>query len=331
MRIAISTSTVHGPANPGAPLPAQLLGTLALDTPDRDGRSYVSAASGLATAGGAAWVVSDELGELIRYDQLAAPGRLVPGLRHHKKKPDLESVLAIPARDGHTTLVAFGSGSKGDHSRDHALVREVDAAGHAVGHAVTASLKPLYDALRSQLRDGPNIEAAVLRGSELLLFHRGRAAGDRNVIFHLDAERAVTALRGGGKVDDDLIRGTTEVDLGELGGERLGFSDAHLLADGRIAFVASAEASDNLHGDGGTIKGSAVGILDANLAVQQLRPIAGPPRKVEGIVPTSDLASTGLLGRAALIAAHAGPLSFTLVTDPDDARQASELLLVDLG
>lgn len=296
-------------------------GRLQLGTPDKDGRPFISAASGLAAAGGAAWVVSDENGMLGRFDRLARPGALLPGLDNDKKRPDMESLVSIPQADGSSMLVAFGSGSKDDHTRDRALVQQVDASGATSGAPAEASLTGLYKELRSRLPMGTNIEGLALRdgadGAELLVFHRGRLDGDANTIFRLDAARAIDALRDGGKLHGDLVLGQTQVDLGSLHGERLGFADAKVLDDGRIAFVASAEGSDDANGNG-EIKGTAVGILDASFAVQSLRPLDGPPRKVEGIELTSKLDPT------------ASATSLTLVTDPDDAAAAAELLTVDL-
>ncbi len=300
------------------PVHARAAGTLALAAPDRDGRMHVSAASGLAAWGGAAWVVSDEYGELVRFDSLAARGTLLPGLRHHKKRPDLESILAVPQAAGGALLVAFGSGSKANGTRDRALVQAVDGAGALSGAPVEADLGPLYDALRRQLADRAlNVEGLALRdgaaGAELLVFHRGQDAGQVNTIFRLDATRAIEALRAGGRLDSAALLGAHQLDLGTIGGQQLGFADAHVLADGRVAFVASGERAD------GTITGSVVGLLDSSFAVLALRPLDGPARKVEGLQPTRTLDPT------------ASATSFTLVTDPDDAARAAEVLVVDLA
>ena len=217
--------------------------------------------------------------------------------------------------------MALGSGSKHNGTRDRALVQAVDAAGQVSGAPREANLAPLYDALREQLAGRDlNVEGIALRdgaaGAELLVFHRGQERGQTNTIFRLDAARAIEALRVGGSVDRSVLLGAHEVDLGTLGGERLGFADAQVLADGRIAFVASAESA-SLSGNG-TIRGSAVGLLDASFALQALRPLDGPPRKLEGMQATRDFGA-------------GGALAFTLVTDPDDPARAAELLRVDLG
>lgn len=323
----VSAPTVVPPSSRGItavdvrPIDPRLDGRLSLGAPDSSGRNHVSAASGLASAGGAAWIVSDEYGELARFDRLDQPGRLFPGLAPAKRKPDLESLLRIPQGDSGSLLVAFGSGSSKSGTRSAALVQAVDGAGALAGGPVRADLAPLYAALAGRLPKGLNIEGLALRdgehGGELLLFHRGMIDGDVNTIFTIDAARAIDALRAGRQLDADLLLSQHSVDLGTLGGERLGFADAHMLDDGRIAFIASAEGADE-HGDG-PIKGSAIGIMDPSFAVTALRPLSGPPRKVEGIEPTRNLDPA------------APASSFTLVTDPDDPALAAELLTVDLA
>lgn len=302
------------------PLDPMLSGRLSLATADSTGRLHVSAASGLATAGGAAWVVSDEYGELARFDELTSAGTLLPGLAKARKKPDLESLVRIPDEAGRgSLLVAFGSGSA--KNRDRALVQSVNASGAAVGAPVAADLAPLFAALDGRLPLRPNFEGLALRqgaqGAELLLFHRGKTASDVNMVFRLHAARTIAALRAGAAVPADVVLGQAAVDLGMLDGDRLGFADARTLPDGRIAFVASAEGSDAT-GDG-PIKGSVVGILDSSFAVQALRPLSGPARKVEGLELTRELDRT------------ASPTSFTLVTDPDDPTSAAEVLTVDVA
>lgn len=330
MRISRTAADIVTPPSGGPrhvtvdtrPLAARADGRLTLTAPDRDRRSHVSAASGIAQAGGATWVVSDEYGELVRFDDPVRPGRLLPGLeRTSEKKPDLEAMLRVPHAQGGALLVAFGSGSKDDGTRSRALVQAVDGAGAVVGRPGEASLAPLYAELDRRLPLGPNVEGLAMRagaaGAELLVFHRGKVHGDVNVIFRLDAARAIDALRAGRPLDAGLVLGEHHVDLGELGGERLGFADAVSLGDGSVAFVASAEGEDG-SGDG-PIKGSVIGLLDANFTVTALRPLDGPPRKVEGILP----------------AAHVDPSAphsrFTLVTDADDPAVPSEVLSVDLA
>jgi len=301
------------------PLAPRVDGTLRLDGPDREGRTFVSATSGLTAVGGKLWAVSDEYGELLRFDRPDAPGHAHAGLSKQKGKPDLEAVTFVPASGAAPGMVvAIGSGSKADRAR--AVAQDVDAAGLPVGAPRAIDLAPLYASLAPHLPLGPNVEGLAVRsgadGAELLVFHRGKLAGDRNTIFRLDASSAVDALRRGVPIPPSAVRGHQVVDLGTLGGARLGFADATSLPDGRIAFVASSEGSDST-GDG-EIHGSVVGILERDLSVSALRPLTGPPRKVEGIELASRLDPTAPASR------------FVLVTDPDDPKAATERMTVEL-
>ena len=308
-----------GPNVDTRPLDPIVAGRLALGAPDATGRMHVSAASGLAAAGGSAWIVSDEYGELGWFADLAKPGLLLPGVPAGKKRPDFESLVRVPRAEGGDTLVAFGSGSKADRSR--VLVQDIDADGTVAARPVEGSVAPLFAAFDKVLPLEPNIEGLALRqgaaGAELLAFHRGKQAGDVNTIFRLDATRVLDALRAGRPVGADALLGHQSIELGTLGGERLGFADATALPDGRIAFVASAEGGEGV-GDG-TIKGSVLGVLGADLTLQSLRPLTGPARKVEGLERTRELDPA------------ASPTSFTLVTDPDEPTVAAEVLTVDVG
>lgn len=304
------------------PVSARANGTLALASPDASGREFVSAASGIAAAAGAAWVVSDEYGELARFDGIDRPGRLVPGLTPLRgKKPDLEAVLRLPALDASSgaTLLALGSGSAPTRNRG-ALV-QLDERGAMRGAVRAVDLARLYEAIDGQVPSSPNIEGAAWRdgrdGAELLLFHRGQLEGERNAIIRLDGQAVLDALRAGRPLPETAIRETRIFDLGMLGGAPLGFADARALPDGRIAFIASSEANDGSSGDG-EIRGSVAGMLDADLRLTALRPLAGPPRKAEGIELARELDPTAPADR------------FVVVTDPDSPRTPTELLTIDL-
>lgn len=303
------------------PLTPRVDGTLRLASPDAAGRSFVSAASGLAAApGGSAWVVSDEYGALVRFDALDAPGTLHAGLVHGEHKPDLEAVLVIDADASSgepAMLFAAGSGS-GTH-RNRGVVQDLDAAGAPLGAPREIDLKPLYARLAGTLPE-LNVEGMALRqtrtGAELLVFHRGQRLGNPNQIFRLDAAVAIDAMRRGGPLPASALAGVTQLDLGTIDGVPLGFADARALPDGRIAFLASAEDSQN--GPHGETLGTVVGLLDSQLNVTTLRPLTGPARKAEGIE------------LAAAFDASAGANELVLVTDPDDAAKPTERLRVDL-
>lgn len=301
-----------------APAPVQRLGTLRLGAPDASGRTFLSAASGIAAAGaGSFWAISDEYGELARFDALGAPGALVAGLppaEGKQHKPDLESITLLPG----SLLLAAGSGSK--PGRDRGVALQLDPNGRAVAPARVVDLGMLYAAAADRLGRPLNIEGMAVRqaasGAELLLMHRGMQRGDRNAIIRLDLAAVTGAIAAGRSVPSSAIRGHVELDLGTLRGAPLGLSDARTLPDGRTVFTASAEAGSATAD--GEILGSAIGILDEQLHLSLLRPLDGPPRKVEGI----ELAS--------LLDPAADPASFVLVTDPDAKDRPTEVLRVRL-
>ncbi|HEY1098109.1 MAG TPA: hypothetical protein VGF99_04245, partial [Myxococcota bacterium] len=105
----------------------------------------------------------------------------------------------------------------------------------------------------------------------------------------------------------------TGVDLGRIAGTRLTFTDATRHADGRVFFLAAAEASPNAIDDG-VVVGTAVGRIDgAALQVLPLLDERGAPLldKVEGIAFAAD-------GRC------------FVVVDKDDPDVPADLLIVGL-
>lgn len=328
MRITPPAPVVIPPRNAFAPVDTRPVtpvatGGLRLEGRDELGRDFMSEVSGLAAVGGAAWAISDEYGELVRYDSLTGRGRFVPGLAKRQKRPDLEAILRLPALDGAAggaTLLAIGSGSKVPW-RNRGVALQVDAAGQPVGAAREIDLTALYAEFDRRLPHQPNIEGAAWRdgkaGAELLLFHRGKLDDDVNAIFRLDGAAVLDALRSGAPLPAAAIRDEKHIDLGRIGDYRVGFSDARTLPDGRIAFVGSAEGNDAV-GDG-AILGSVIGILDADLRVTTVRPLEGPTRKVEGIEIARELDPSAPADR------------YVIVTDADDPKRPAEVLTIDLA
>jgi len=110
------------------------------------------------------------------------------------------------------------------------------------------------------------------------------------------------------------ILSLTALDLGTLGGLSLGVTDAVVLADGRIVYLAVAEDTPDGIADG-PVAGAAVGILaeDGGRWAQLVERDGTPSmRKVEGIVLNPDGTDGWLL------------------TDPDDASLPAELCRVEL-
>lgn len=305
------------PAVDRRPLAVHALGTLQV----AGGGRILDAASGLAAVGGTAWIVSDGDHDLLRFDDLARAGARVNGLPERADKYDLEALTTLPnAGAGRgAALLAVGSGSKA--GRDLGVLQDVDAAGAPAGPAMAVQLGPLYAALDDRLPDQLNVEGAAVRhgrsGWELLLFHRGLEPGSKSVVFVLDADAVARAARAGRAVAATAVRSQRVLELGALDGHQLAVSDADVLPDGRIVITATAETTDEAHRDGRII-GSAVGVLSSDLRLESLRPLTGPPRKVEGIEPARSFDPSAPADR------------YVLVTDADDKTRPSELLHVEL-
>ena len=110
-----------------------------------------------------------------------------------------------------------------------------------------------------------NIEGAVVRGESLLLFQRGNGApraglAPVNAVGSLDLSAFVRWLVGDAA---PTLREIRQVDLGESSTVPFGFTDACLIPDGRVAFLAGAEDSPDTYRDGEVV-GARFGILDAD-------------------------------------------------------------------
>ncbi|MBC7460799.1 MAG: hypothetical protein H7287_05510 [Thermoleophilia bacterium] len=303
------------------PLDVVADGRLTLAAEGPDGHAFVSGASGVATVGGASWVISDSSPQPARFGDWNAPGVVQSGLPERARRYDLETITTL-TRDarGGALLLSLGSGSKGD--RTVGFAQNVDATGAATSAPLRVDVAPLFKHLAKEVDGQLNIEGAAVRdalgGAELLLFNRGQSSDHASRVFVLDAAAVSDAIRSGTAVTSAVLRSSHAIDLGRLdNGARLAFSDAHALADGRIVFSASSETSAG--GGDGAITGSAIGILDRDLRVTVLHPLAGPPRKVEGITMARDLDPSAPADRVIMI------------TDPDDNTVAGERLHVDLG
>ena len=127
-------------------------------------------------------------------------------------------------------------------------------------------------------------------------------------MVEVDLERVVEAASERGAVSPNAIRDLNEVQLPEVGGWPLAFTDGLALADGTIAFTAVAEKTDDPVADA-PCAGSAVGRIDRKGKVVALEHLQGAP-KVEGIT---------LQGEKAW-----------LVTDQDDPSHPAQLLWIKL-
>ena len=296
-----------------------------------DRPAHVRAASGLAWFGDRLAVVQDDANFIALVDPatgLADPVPLPPGpggvrqfddSRGNKAdKLDLEAVVSV-RKGGAPMLLALGSGSTS--RRERVALLDPD------GTAAVLELPRFYSALRSThdfAGSELNIEGAVDLGHRLRLFARGNGAV-RGELLPVNATCDVEwpALREQLKHPDDApvptLLQVVQYDLSDIGGVKLGFTDAALLDTDRrdtrrVIYSAAAESSPDTVRDG-AVAGSAIGaIVDDGSAIRaSFTELTGPDgerlvAKVEGIALAQDAT-----GRA------------WVVLDRDDHSRASEL------
>lgn len=243
------------------------------------GHAFLSAASGMVVHGSKLYVVADDAHCLAVFDlDGPAQGHLIPlvagdlprdAAQRKKVKPDFEILLALPSPTG-TRLLALGSGSTAQRMRGAII----DLPGNGAPAEVRLiDLRPLFAAL-APLVPGVNLEGAVLRHDQLLLFNRGNMGqpGSQVVEVPMDAVLAGSAVPA-------TLR--AELNLPMLEGVPLTVTDACRLHDGRIFLSAVAEATADSYADGALL-GAAIVELDADFQVCSVQPLE-PPLKVEGL------------------------------------------------
>jgi hypothetical protein len=286
----------------------------ALDRP-----AHVRAGSGLARAAGRLVVVQDDASflALLSPDGTVEPVTLphaVEGRRQFEaalgnkyQKLDLEACTTLP--DGR--VLAIGSGSRTVRTR---IVLLAPGEGDAPPVVTLRDVPALYAALGNERRFSGsqlNVEgAAVLADRGVLrLFQRGNGAPrDGFVPVNATCDLALGALLR--HLDDPdapvpALHDIAQWELGEIGGTRLGFTDACAAAD-RVFFLAAAEASPNACDDGG-VSGVVLGVTDG-------------------------LAATGSARLARLVAPDGTPFAMKaegLSLDPADPQHALAVLDVD--
>ncbi len=277
---------------------------------------FISAASGLVKVNNLLYVVADDEHHLGVFSaDHALPGELVrlfdgtlPDKTKKRKaqKPDLETLLVIPTFAGypHGALLAMGSGSK--PNRDTGVLLGLGASGNINSAPRLFDLRFLYDALRAEV-DGLNIEGAVIAGGQFMLLQRGnKGAANALIAFELYSFIDDIAANNAPRLRKPPV--VRAIELGDIDGVPLCFTDAAALPDGNLLFTAVAENNDNSFDDG-ACGGSAIGIVDANGNVVTIKRL-DQPYKVEGVAATM----------------HADGIHLLLVTDADDASKAAWLL-----
>jgi hypothetical protein len=278
--------------------------------PSLDRPAHVRAASALAWVGEQLIVVQDDSAFLAVVDpetglcdDLPLPpcpaGRRVfdQAIGNKKDKPDLESVFA----DGET-MIALGSGGP-------IAARQVIVTWRPGSEPRIVAAPRFFDAIAAvccPAGTSLNLEGAVARGGTLLLANRGGdRAGDAvspDAIVTLELELLRALIEDPERAPLPALHVTT-VQLGDLAGAPLHFTDLGPGPGGGPWFAAAAEATSSYFDDGDVV-GSVIGRLD------DLRTFALEGRdKVEGIA----------VDRRA-------PDRFLAVTDPDDPERPGELL-----
>lgn len=261
-----------------------------------DQPEYVRAASSIRRFGDRLLIVQDDVNILVLHsrDGLDDPVLLPAGFNGHRVfdeehgtkryKLDLEAGTVLP--DGR--LVAFGSGSTA--AREQLVVLDPTL------RVRLAPAPDLYARLRAERHFSGselNVEGALVVGESLLLFQRGNGAPRDglqpvNAIGHLSLAAFCDWLDRGGPVPKlDDVR---QFDLGAVGRARFGFTDATLLSDGRVAFIACAEDSPDTVRDGENL-GSRFGLLDGDrVLVTDVLDATGAPSlfKLEGVEARDD-------------------------------------------
>jgi hypothetical protein len=262
--------------------------------PLEDLPAHVRAASSIRRQGHRLVILQDDVSALAVLDPAtgstqpillpAGPNgaRVFDDERGNKKfKLDLEACIVLP--DGR--LVALGSGSSPHREKIVTVAAAVGAmAQQLAGSDLYAGLRVHADARGARL----NIEGAVVQGHWLRLLQRGNGKRGRepwNAILDVALEKFVGWLDGRNPCPP--VRRIFEVQLGEVAGVPFGFTDAAVTDDGRVAFLACAEDTEDVLSDG-PVMGCRFGWLDAadqNVVMTSVVDGDGQPThlKLEGI------------------------------------------------
>lgn len=280
--------------------------------PDR-----LSAASGIVVVGDVLYVVADDELHLGVFDLTGRTDarwvRLFPGdlpdeaATRKALKPDLEALVRLPPFAGHPggALLALASGSK--PNRRTGVLLSLDASGALSGPPRPVDLSAPYAALQKRF-SALNIEGAVVRGQELVLLQRASGGHPENALIGFALAQVLDALGAVGELRlPELPARFLTVELGQVDGVPLGFTDGSALPDGRIVFSAVAENVDDTYHDGPCVA-AAIGVIDVEGRLQGLERV-DPVQKIEGVDARVDGAAIRLL----------------LVTDGDDRSAAARL------
>jgi len=246
------------------------LKNLLLTQPSQPNRaSHLSAASGLVKVGQWLYVVADDELHLGKFplESITAgslyqcfDGELPLETEERKaEKPDIEVLIGIPQFNGssQSTLLALGSGSKKNRYRS-ALI-PLDGKGEVSAPAEIIDLSLFYDFLKKEIGK-LNIEGAAIVEENIFLFQRGNKKNKLNARIGINLEDFYRVLNHPHKYYEPRIQ-IKPYDLGEVDDVPFCFTDATSLANGDIAFTASAENTSDSYLDG-MCMGSAIGVIN---------------------------------------------------------------------
>ena len=240
------------------------------------------------------------------------PGDLPDGVKKRKKrKPDLEVLLRLPAGSEypHGALLALGSGS-GVHRCRGALLA-LGADGRIAGKPRSIDAEAMYARLARSF-DDLNLEGGWVSQGRLHLLQRGNKGDSPNAVLQWDYASVVGALQRDRCLPDEDPQLMRTIDLGDIRGIPLGFTDATPLPDGGCLFSPVAENTVDARIDGPCV-GAVIGSMDAAAHIRWIRPVR-PLYKIEGVETKRD----------------GGRLQLLLVTDADDPDVPASLLQADL-
>jgi hypothetical protein len=199
-------------------------------------------------------------------------------------------------------VLALGSGSTVNRCRGAWVGLETEAPDV---RAIDASL--LYAVLTQQLPE-LNIEGGAVLNDTLYLCSRGNGVRRENALIRLDWPQVFRCLQGDAVLPRSALLDVRVVELPELAGQPLGFTDLAVAGD-QLIFSCAAEAGLSTYEDG-ECAGSALGLLSLDGAAHGCIAVSPPRLKIEGICALS-----------------AGPtIQLRLVADADDRALRAPLM-----
>jgi len=228
----------------------------------------ITAASGIHYQDEKIYLVSDQSDFLYEY-QLPTESlnkyALTPNASENnskKTKRDYEAMAAVG-----TNLYLFGSGSKPNRE----ILTEFSTQTKEVKNLPLDLLYPAIASFAELEQDELNIEGALFKNNELLLFNRGNGKQNKNFIATVQGEDFTEAF-------NLFIK---DIKLPQLNGIETGFSDA-VLVDDKIYFLATAEANKSTYHDG-KIAGTLFGCIDTKRYKLKYTKILTNDKKLEGL------------------------------------------------